>query len=656
MSRSFRLVSFLLLLLLLAASVQAGAVSSAAGDASLPMPQRAETPQPHPLGDIFRKDAPTLIGPEYIGQLNAGLVAEFKAGIGALRGVDGDFLRQEGWVVLLQVLLVPLVAWVVVGYRKGGRQIREWTFVLRHPWATGLFLSVAVTGLLYGEPPALWRLLQWFLATGAAMVLAASIFGSRRQRLAISLVAGLFLFSLVLKSIAFPQPLHRLFLLLASLGGIPVLLQLARGYRAARGGRSDGFSLALQAGAALLGAAVLTQLAGLSSLSVHLVESSTATVFLLFLAATVTRIGQGGIEYFLAQEAFARRPFFSSCGAGLVQRLKGVFRVAVALAVLLLLLETWGLYDSMASAWRHLSGLGVAVGNNFITVGVLVWSAAILYGTVLASWILRSLLECEIFPQRQVDRGVRDSIKRLLHYFLILLGVLFTFSIAGFEMRNLAILGGALGIGIGFGLQNIVNNFVSGLILLFERPVKVGDTVVLGSDWGKVTKIGLRSTTIETFDRAEIIVPNSSLISERVTNWTLTHTQARLVIPVGVAYGSDVPKVLQILQEEASCHPDVLQEPAPSPVFTAFGDSSLNFELRVWLADVAKRVGTRSDLLQAIDARFRREEIEIPFPQRDLHLRSADPQLLRAAQSRVAEREAGRTETVRSQPGSASAP
>jgi potassium-dependent mechanosensitive channel len=156
--------------------------------------------------------------------------------------------------------------------------------------------------------------------------------------------------------------------------------------------------------------------------------------------------------------------------------------------------------------------------------------------------------------------------------------------------------------------------------------------VVIDQDWGRVISIGLRSTVIETFDGSELIVPNSQLISEKVTNWTLTTTRSRVVMPVGVAYGSDLALVLRILEEAGENHPLVLPEPAPSSIFIGFGDSSLDFELRCWIADVKMRLSVRSDIGQFIDRRFREEGVEIPFPQRDLHLRSVDGELLRRVQ------------------------
>ncbi len=180
-------------------------------------------------------------------------------------------------------------------------------------------------------------------------------------------------------------------------------------------------------------------------------------------------------------------------------------------------------------------------------------------------------------------------------------------------------------------MQNIVNNFVSGLMLLFERPFKIGDMVVVDNETGTVRKIGLRSTIIETFDRSELIVPNSQFISGKVTNWTRTSHIARIRIPVGVAYGSDVELVLRLLREAGETDPRVLSNPAPNPLFLRFGDSSLDLELHVWIADVGDLLAVRSHLCQEIARRFQEAGIEIPCPQRDLHLRSIDEGVLERA-------------------------
>ena len=174
-------------------------------------------------------------------------------------------------------------------------------------------------------------------------------------------------------------------------------------------------------------------------------------------------------------------------------------------------------------------------------------------------------------------------------------------------------------------MQTIVNNFVCGLIMLFERPVKVGDSVEFGDQQGRVKQVGLRATVVATYDNAEIVVPKADLITSQVTNWTLAERRRRLKLPVGVAYGSDVSLVMQTLLECAEDHVMVLSNPKPAVIFFGFGASSLDFELRVWIADFDLRRQVQSEINQDIDQRFRDLGIEIPFPQRDLHLRSVDP-------------------------------
>ena len=244
----------------------------------------------------------------------------------------------------------------------------------------------------------------------------------------------------------------------------------------------------------------------------------------------------------------------------------------------------------------------------------------VLYLSSFISWIFRGILESEVFPHMQVDRGAGQSVTKLLHYFLILIGVLFSMGVLGIDLKSFAVMGGALGVGIGFGMQDIVNNFISGLILLFERPIRVGDRIDAGEQLGIVKKIGLRSTVVETLDQAELIIPNSKLVSEKVTNWTHSGTVARLKISVGVAYGSDMDIVSDMLIEAALANPHVLKVPKPVALLKDFGDSSLNLELHVWLSDVNKNRFAQNEILREILRRFGEAGIEIPFPQRDVRL------------------------------------
>jgi potassium efflux system protein len=273
--------------------------------------------------------------------------------------------------------------------------------------------------------------------------------------------------------------------------------------------------------------------------------------------------------------------------------------------------------ELIATAGFEMGGINLSPGF-FVTVGL------VFYGALLCSKGIQAVLLLKVLPRYGAEKGVQLSIARLVHYAILTVGFIVMLKILGFELNQLTILGGALGVGIGFGLQAIVNNFASGLILLFERPIKVGDTIQIGSDLGEVKNMGLRATVIQTFDNAEIVVPNSDLITGQVTNWTLAERRARIRVTVGVAYGSEVSKVLEVLKGCANENPMVLNSPEPSAFFLAFGASSLDFELRVWIPEYLNKTQVLSDLNQDIENEFALNEIEVPFPQTDLHLRSVD--------------------------------
>lgn len=300
----------------------------------------------------------------------------------------------------------------------------------------------------------------------------------------------------------------------------------------------------------------------------------------------------------------------------------------IALAHLILtcaiLTVIWDIYPSVDIALQEIGTFGFNLGGFHVSPGVLLTIYVVLFGSLLFSRAVQALLMNEVLPRYSTGKGVQISINRLVHYAILLIGFIIMLRFLGFDLKQLTLLGGALSIGIGFGLQAIVNNFTSGLILLFERPIKVGDTIQVGTDLGEVKKLGLRSTIIQTFDNAEIVVPNSDLITGQVTNWTLAERKVRIKIPVGVAYGTDVAKVLEILQTCADLHPMVLSTPKPVALFLAFGASSLDFELRIWIPEYLDKLTATSELNQSIESEFALNNIEIPFLQTDLHIRSVD--------------------------------
>ncbi len=297
-----------------------------------------------------------------------------------------------------------------------------------------------------------------------------------------------------------------------------------------------------------------------------------------------------------------------------------VIEPILALLMLATTLFFWGLTSEDVTTWVEQYKHGIPIGDitiNFSSIGAAI---ALFFALYVATKVIQWFLSSRVFPYTQMNIGIRDAILAITGYIGILIALLAGMSSIGLDLSNLAIVAGALSVGIGFGLQAIFNNFVSGLILLFERPVKVGDWVIVGEYQGIIKKIRVRSTEIETFQNASIIVPNSQLISETVTNWTLHDRVGRVDIAIGVAYGSDTDKVREVLLQTAKDHPQVRNYPSPNVYFMNFGDSSLDFELRCFIRNIRDIFWVSSELRFAVDKAFREHDITIPFPQRDLHI------------------------------------
>ena len=265
------------------------------------------------------------------------------------------------------------------------------------------------------------------------------------------------------------------------------------------------------------------------------------------------------------------------------------------------------------------------INKTAITLSSLIMFFAVIGVFALVSKLLLRVASAQIFSRVIIDEGTQYTLSRISHYIIMVIGAVVAFQFIGIDLTGLAVILGFLSVGIGFGLQNITSNFVAGLILLFERPIKVGDRVTVDDQEGDVIEIKMRSTTIWTLNHIAVIVPNSNFISSTVVNWSYGDRRVRLEIEVGVSYSSDLDAVLRVLKEVGGEHPEVLKTPAPEVLHAGFGDSAWNMKLRVWIAEPRRHPEVSSDLNCAIVRKFRENGIEIPFPQRDLNLRSPLP-------------------------------
>ena len=420
--------------------------------------------------------------------------------------------------------------------------------------------------------------------------------------------------------------LERLVLLaIAAISAAALLWATGPGARIAEAlaGRWRGAAIALgRAGLLVLAVAAASNVAGgvsLARLLTSLVVRSAYLAVVLYAAALLVR---GALSLLLSAGALG--------GVRTLARYRDVIRSRGTVAIDLAAVALWlfavaanlGIQSVLRDEIGGFLGRQWGIGTVRFSFGTAIVFVATVYVSVLVSRLLRAVLEEDVFPRVELPRGAPATLTTVVRYGAITLGFLLALAVAGIPIDRLTIVFGALGVGIGFGLQTIVNNFLSGLILMFEKPIQVGDTVEVGGLSGRVRRIGVRASTIETFDGAEVIVPNGTLVSDQLVNWTLSHRSRRVEIEVGVAYGSDPRRVIALLREAALSHPGTLREPAPEGLFRGFGDSSLDFSLRFWTGDFEEWMRLRSEVAVRVHEALVGAGVEIPFPQRDVHIRS----------------------------------
>ena len=372
---------------------------------------------------------------------------------------------------------------------------------------------------------------------------------------------------------------------------------------------------------------VLLNIAGWVNLAELLIQGLIPSAYLALVVALTATVLTGVARGVTFSPLLARSRAFRDNGQRVLRLVKRSIRL-FALAV-----WVWGTLSWFGSDRELFSWIGATITHEFsigaidISIGNVMLFFLILW---LATWIgriVRTVLRDDILASLSISPGQADAWSTLAQWAILLIGIMFAAASAGIGGGQMAVLAGALGVGIGFGLQNIVNNFVSGFILIFEQPIKVGDKIEISSLalMGEVRRIGIRSSIIRTFAGADVVVPNSNLIQSEVINWTLTDTKRRVEVLVGVKYGTDPQRVIDLLLSVARGHPRVLTWPEPAALFAGFGASSLDFTLRIWSATFDESIRLRSEVNVMVNDALKEAGIEIPFPQRDLHVRSVAP-------------------------------
>ncbi|MCF8826671.1 mechanosensitive ion channel [Xanthomonas campestris pv. raphani] len=528
----------------------------------------------------------------------------------------------------LQYLSLPLLLLLWYRSRKAaaGTLDPAAARVLGRPWSTWLLLCMLVSLAFEPDAPVLTRQFAMLIALVPVLRLLPP---QSRRLLDIWPYAATALFVLSGTGVIFlgNSLAYRLYML--ALGTVALAITAwmlwrahTRGHRARTGRLGRVLRGAAWLAALLFATAVVSNAIGNVSLGEMLTDAVIDSAYLGLLLFVGVSVVLTLLHQALGRPGVRRFTLANSQSASIVDLLTRLAIGAAGIGWVLYAMDSFRvlrpIYRTLHTVLSHEFGIG----DFSLSLGhVLVFVVAI----VVASWasrITRLLLHSVLESRALFARGIGNSIASLASYAVLLLGVVVALSAAGVKGSQLALLFGALGVGIGFGLQNVVNNFVSGLILMFERPIQPGDVVEIGATQGRVRDIGMRATRIRTFDGADVVVPNGTLLSERLTNWTLLDRSRRLEIKVGVAYGSDPRQVIALLTRCAEQTAGIVDTPPPAAFFEGFGSSTLDFSVRAWTQDYDHWLVIRSTLATHIHDALNAAHIVIPFPQQDVHVRS----------------------------------
>ncbi len=563
-------------------------------------------------------------------QLSAGEV--FRPSWQRLRSGVQEFLAGFRSRILLHLFCFAVLAGLIfLLHRWARRYLAEdesheaITSILGRPIAAAFVLSIIFSDLFFPTAPLVIDDLLGIMVLPAAAWLVPSLVPPSLRRTLYALLVLSFI-SILADLLVAHGPFRRFVLLGIA---IFVLINLTRLRRRTRTTSLVTWprviSFVTSAGRVIFSAALLANAGGYVALAEVLTYGTIYSGYVAFLVLAGVRIMESLVAVSLRTRVAQSLASIRFNVDSVQRRISRFLRMVAFVTWAVVTLQTFHLMKPMLAWLAGWLERRWQVGQVQISIASILLFFIVIWITLWISRIVRSLLNQDILPRASLSRGISSTVSMLVNYTILGFGILLALAAAGIRMEQFALVAGALGVGIGFGLQTIVSNFISGLILIFERPIQIGDTVEVGLLLGQVRRIGIRSSTVRTFDGAEVIVPNNDLIAGQVVNWTLSDQLRRIEVKVGVAYGTDPHRVLELLVNVAREHEKALTNPAPHALFLGFGDSSLNFALRFWTADFEHWIQTASEVTVGVNDALKEAGISIPFPQRDLHVRSIDP-------------------------------
>lgn len=592
------------------------------------------------LTHLFRKDSPVIWNVQSGANSATGLVQQTEDSfIAQAKALNEYAYRQSERFFLHFILLIILIGglyWARKGVRpkvKEEPKLEQATVVFEYPISTALILTILLSGWLYPQAP---RILSSLLGA-AALIPGIIILRRLLEKPLFPILNALVIFYFIdrLREVTASLPLlSRILFLAEMLGAIFFLVWVLRSKRLTDKiqvkhqriftiiRKIIPFALGIFTGAFFANALGFVNLARIVG------NGILGSAYIALILYTALQIAESLLIFAVRVRPFSSLGMVKTHRRMLLDKILFGLRWLAAIAWAILTLNVLSIREPIFTFFKDILTAQFTLGSFSISLGDIIAFAITVWLAFLISRFIRFILEEDVYPRVNLAGGIPYAISTIAHYVVLLVGFFIAIAALGTDLTKFSILAGAFGVGLGFGLQNIVNNFVSGLILLFERPVKVGDVVQIGEDQGHLNRIGLRASVMRTLQGAEVIVPNGQLISEKVINWTLTDQYRRLEVNVGVAYGNDPAEIIRILTDAVSDHPDVLKEPAPGCLFLGFGDNSLDFQARAWTSKTSQWVVVQSDLAVAMSKALKDAGVEIPFPQRDLNLKIVDKELL----------------------------